>query len=300
MLEKLRLFSLAILSVFSFKMAAQVGIGTTTPNASAMLDITSTNKGLLIPRVALSNISNTTSPINNPVEGLMVWNTSNGTVGGTGKGFYYFNGSVWIPVNINTSNSLDQAYDFGGPGVGRRIIADANPVHIGGEDGFVVSGTLGSGSTLDPTYGLLYNSRMFFYPKKAAFRAGYDSFTELDPNVINEGAWDTDGEIGLYSFATGRYNRASGEASFAANNDNHASGQYATSFGSQNVASGKSSTTFGTYNSSSGENTIAGGNSTIAEANNSFALLTTTPFIFWPAIMKSVSFESKCTSPPAF
>jgi hypothetical protein len=33
-------------------MKAQVGIGTATPNASSMLDITSTNKGLLIPRVA--------------------------------------------------------------------------------------------------------------------------------------------------------------------------------------------------------------------------------------------------------
>jgi hypothetical protein len=39
---------------FTVTTQAQVGIGTTTPAASAKLDISSTSKGLLIPRVALT------------------------------------------------------------------------------------------------------------------------------------------------------------------------------------------------------------------------------------------------------
>ena len=39
---------------------SQVGIGTTTPDASAILDITSTNKGLLLPRLAAGSITNGT------------------------------------------------------------------------------------------------------------------------------------------------------------------------------------------------------------------------------------------------
>jgi hypothetical protein len=61
--------------LFSLVINAQsVGIGTTTPNASAILDLNSTNKGLLLPRVA------DTSSIASPVKGLVVFsNNSNKT-----------------------------------------------------------------------------------------------------------------------------------------------------------------------------------------------------------------------------
>lgn len=261
-------FYALLFPIFTF---SQVGIGTTTPDASAVLDVTSTNKGMLIPRVALVNVTNTTTPISSPIKGLMVWNTNTTVTGGAGEGFYYFNGTVWVPVNVNTSNTLDQAYDYGGPGAGRTIIADSNPVHIGGEDGLIVTGTFGLGNTLNPALGSTYNARMFFYPKKAAFRAGYDSFSDADPAVDNEGAWDTDAEIGNYSFATGRYNRASGEGSFAANNDNHASGQYATAFGSDTQSSGLASFSTGFNTIASGNYSFVTGSSSSAIGENSFA-----------------------------
>ena len=48
---------------------AQTGIGTTTPHASAKLDVTSTDKGFLPPRVTLTSISdNATIP--SPATGL--------------------------------------------------------------------------------------------------------------------------------------------------------------------------------------------------------------------------------------
>ena len=54
---------------------AQTGIGTTTPDASAKLDVYATNKEFLPPRVALS-ATNSASPITAPANGLMVFNIS--------------------------------------------------------------------------------------------------------------------------------------------------------------------------------------------------------------------------------
>ena len=69
-------------------MSAQVGIGTTTPDASAALDITSTTEGLLMPRMTEAQ----RIVISSPASGLMIYQTD-GTVG-----FYYYNGSSWSEV----------------------------------------------------------------------------------------------------------------------------------------------------------------------------------------------------------
>lgn len=70
-----------------------VGIGTTTPNASAALDVSSSNKGILIPRLDSAQ----RVAISNPAEGLMVYQ-KNGT-----KGFYYYNGTEWSRVGSSSS-----------------------------------------------------------------------------------------------------------------------------------------------------------------------------------------------------
>lgn len=51
--------------------AAQVGIGTTNPDASSILDVVSTDKGVLIPRLTTVQIN----AIVNPANGLMIYNT---------------------------------------------------------------------------------------------------------------------------------------------------------------------------------------------------------------------------------
>lgn len=68
-------FILVSILVHAFFVNAQVGIGTSTPDASAKLDITSTNKGFLPPRVALT-ATNSASPITSPAAGLLVYNTA--------------------------------------------------------------------------------------------------------------------------------------------------------------------------------------------------------------------------------
>ena len=77
-------------------MNAQVGINTPVPDPSAILDIYSNNKGLLIPRVILTNAFDGTSPIANPQMSTLVFNTNLNYPGGTG--FYYWWGPSigWI------------------------------------------------------------------------------------------------------------------------------------------------------------------------------------------------------------
>jgi hypothetical protein len=78
---------------------AQVGINTTTPDASSMLDINATDKGLLIPRVSIPNL-NAASPITAPATSLLVYNTNTTT----GAGFYYWDGTKWTPFTGGTSH----------------------------------------------------------------------------------------------------------------------------------------------------------------------------------------------------
>ena len=73
---------------------AQVGIGTRTPDPSAMLEIRSTNKGLLIPRVALTGPNDATT-VPSPATSLLVFNTNAALAGGTG--FYYNDGTPAAP-----------------------------------------------------------------------------------------------------------------------------------------------------------------------------------------------------------
>ena len=61
---------------------------------SAMLDIVSSSKGLLIPRVALQSTTDVTT-IPMPALSLLVYNT-NASMAGGGLGFWYWNGTLWV------------------------------------------------------------------------------------------------------------------------------------------------------------------------------------------------------------
>jgi hypothetical protein len=95
---KLKIYTKLLLLIVISSSYAQVGIGTTSPNASSMLDITSTNSGLLIPRVSLTSASDVTT-IASPVTSLLVYNA-----GFSPNGYYYWNGSVWVQLAV-ASNS---------------------------------------------------------------------------------------------------------------------------------------------------------------------------------------------------
>ena len=86
---------------------AQTGIGTTTPDASAKLDVSSTNKGFLPPRIALTAL-NSASPVTSPATGLLIFNTA--TVGiipnQVTPGYYYWDGvnSKWVRLEDKADN----------------------------------------------------------------------------------------------------------------------------------------------------------------------------------------------------
>jgi hypothetical protein len=85
--------------LFTISLRAQVGIGTTTPDTSALLEVQSTSKGLLIPRVTLQSTTDVTT-IASPATGLLVYNTA--THNDVLPGFYYWEGS-WKPLLASPS-----------------------------------------------------------------------------------------------------------------------------------------------------------------------------------------------------
>lgn len=78
----------------TIKSYSQVGIGTTVPESSAILELKSVSKGFLMPR------TNTTSIIN-PAEGLIIYDTNS-------KNFLYFNGVSWSTLYTPTTLIADQ------------------------------------------------------------------------------------------------------------------------------------------------------------------------------------------------
>lgn len=74
-----------ILGLCPKKTIAQQGIGTSNPAASSALDVTSTSKGVLVPRMTNTQMLN----ISTPVAGLQIYNTTNGCI-------YTYNGSAWL------------------------------------------------------------------------------------------------------------------------------------------------------------------------------------------------------------
>lgn len=101
-----------IVSLFSFfvtvSFSQSVGIGTSTPDSSAQLDVFSNNKGFLPPRVALVSLD-VPDPISKPAAGLLVYNT--GTAGTSPNnvfpGYYYWNGLGWSKISQDISHQLN-------------------------------------------------------------------------------------------------------------------------------------------------------------------------------------------------
>lgn len=85
--------------------AQNIGINNPAPDASAVLDISSTDKGLLVPRVALS-ATNLTAPVTAPATGLMVFNTVIAGVfpNNVTPGYYFWSGTNWLRFDTGNLN----------------------------------------------------------------------------------------------------------------------------------------------------------------------------------------------------
>ncbi|MEI7830594.1 MAG: hypothetical protein WCI31_12535 [Prolixibacteraceae bacterium] len=101
--------ALIILLCLDFSIKAQNNVGinddNSSPKASAMLDVFSTTKGLLIPRIALT-ASTTAAPVTTPEASLLIYNTA--TAGDVTPGYYYWDGtSKWVRLLSNADPKKD-------------------------------------------------------------------------------------------------------------------------------------------------------------------------------------------------
>jgi hypothetical protein len=86
-----------LLSANLFAQSVGIADHEIVPHPSAALEILSTSKGLLIPRLTLQE----RNAISSPAEGLLIYQSN------SGEGFYYFDGASWIAIS-SSSNDLDK------------------------------------------------------------------------------------------------------------------------------------------------------------------------------------------------
>lgn len=110
---------------------SQVGVGTTTPDASSILEVQSTTQGMLTPRMTSAQ----RTAISSPATGLIVYQTDGIA------GFYYYTGSAWV-VLINGSDAL--------PAVNGSAVTNLNASNL--SSGTVPTARLGSGTADNSTY----------------------------------------------------------------------------------------------------------------------------------------------------
>ena len=264
-MKKLLLLVLAFLSLINI-INAQMGINSTgtAPNPSAMLDVSSTTKGLLPPRMTSAQ----KNAIANPADGLLVFDTNT-------QSYWFRQSGAWteLPKAGSTSNYWSLS------GAGGNEIQNTN------SGGFWSANPIGlnfysdniSNPPTAPVSGA--GTRMMWIPSRSAFRVG--TIYNNDPDL-----WD-DSNIGMYSTAMGVNTKASGplsvslggysatasgNVSLAMGNSTTASGTNSTSMGNNTTASRTNSTAMGFYTTASGENSTAMGNNTTASGANSTAI----------------------------
>jgi hypothetical protein len=248
--------------------AQNVGIGTTTPNASAMLEVNSTNRGMLPPRMMATQ----RNAIITPADGLVVYDTDSAalmirsggawrqlTTTATPGGFWQGSG-----LNIFNANTGNVGLGTNNPQA-RLHVADSNVLFFATGDAQLSLAPLGINGP---------GRRMLWFPGRAAFRVGY---------AINE--WDQD-SIGRYSFASGWRTRALSVTSTSMGESTRAFGGAATAMGSNTNAGGYASlaggfatttggyaaTALGFYTQATGSYSTAFGYSSLASGATSLAM----------------------------
>ncbi len=239
--------------------AQSVGINTTSPAPSAVLDITSTDKGVLIPRMN----SGQRTGIMSPAIGLLVFDTDT-------ESFWYHQSSGWFElVRGAFANDGGIVRSTGNYGVDDFVFgADALPPTTSTSDTLFL---------FDKSKGAFRAGRVFNTKDWAPDSLGFCSFA-AGSNVLAKG---------IYSFAGGRDSDASGDYAVGLGYNVKARGVASTAFGfgteasgPYSMASGASTNASGYYSSAFGQGTIASGSAgsfaagsgTTASGVSSFAI----------------------------
>ncbi len=268
------LFSSIIFSqVFSQNVA--INNDGSQPNAGAILDIKSNNKGLLIPRVNLTSETDV-STIPSPVNSLLVFNTNAALPDGVG--FYFWNGNnTWSKLaTVNATNNsfwgiagnsgINPSTDFIGTTGDQPLIFKTNSILSGKIDQGVNSVFFGQHAGESITTG--ENNSFFGHQAGASNSIGEANTAIGSQALLNNIDGDKNvavGYNGLLSNVSGSRNVTIGNSALKANisgSDNVANGfqaLFSNNIGSNNFAAGTASL----YSNSTGSNNIAIGDSAL-------------------------------------
>ncbi|WP_028376476.1 hypothetical protein [Leeuwenhoekiella sp. MAR_2009_132] len=138
----LKFFIFSIALFFSFVSHAQVGIGTTTPANGSLLDIEASDKGLLIPRVSLTGITDNTTITPSATKGLLVFNQAVTTgANAVTEGFYYWDGTKWVALTTPAATG-DNIYTVDGTLAEDRVVSQEDKkiefTSVGAQDAFTL------------------------------------------------------------------------------------------------------------------------------------------------------------------
>ena len=141
------IITLAFLLNYTYSFS-QVGIGTQTPHSSAMLDVVSNSKGVLITRMTQKD----KNAISSPATGLLIYQTD------IVPGFYYYTGSEWkfltpgfagTSNRINISSGLTPTIDIASNYIGQSSITTLGTVTSGTWNASPISASKGGAGTIN-------------------------------------------------------------------------------------------------------------------------------------------------------
>ena len=218
------IFVFCLLFIVTISIKAQVGIGTISPDSSAMLEVKSTTKGFLPPRVTATEKNGIVSP----ATGLIVYQTD-----GT-KGFYYYDGSSW-KLLPSASNAVPYTGATGAVNLGNYDLT-VNGLTVGRGSGNISSNTssgyqtlynntIGSDNTaigLNALYSNTYGSSNTAIGLNALYfnTAGYSNTSSGYQTLYSNTSGSDNTAIGfraLYNNTTGDNNTAIGSDAFKRN-----------------------------------------------------------------------------------
>lgn len=273
-------------------MLSQVGIGTTNPDSSSILDLKSSNSGLLIPRINLkSTTDNSTIP--NPANALLIYNNS--TVSDITPGFYYWD-SKWKKMNSNSVSSDDTNWKIEGNtlATGNEFFGSKNyfPLNFKVNNAqigkFHPNGgiNLGLNSVAHPDGSIAIGQNANSNTQVGALALGHSSNASgYRATAIGYGAVSNNNDAvaigynsnvsGIYSAAIGFETRVTGQSAFAIGYQTSASGYLSSAIGNNSSSAGAWSTAIGFGATSTQDNSIILGSST--NSNNKIGIGTNTP-----------------------
>ncbi|WBL24972.1 hypothetical protein [Zunongwangia sp. HGR-M22] len=274
--------------------SAQIGINTTKPDPSSIVDIRSKHAGVLIPRVELTSLTDRIT-VPNPVLGLLVYNDIKNR--DLEERFYFWDGEKWDKIQSqNDFDFLKARIDDLSSGAGNNASGswslEGNDLgYSGNSEKYIGSTTyaelnfrvndkqigkfhpnggvsFGIGSVIDNS------QRSFALGQESDASGNQDAFaigTKAKANTNRSVALGYNAETNqTNAFAMGVNSRADGTSSFAVGSNSKASATDAFAIGTGSNASSSASLAIGKNSKSSNVNSLAIGVS--ANASNQFSI----------------------------